>query len=131
MPETLTATTHVSVTRLASRVGAEIAGADADTPLSDEAIAKIRQALLDHTVVFLRGQSRVAANTPLTCPLVGNADPAQRTCGNAPCRDMPRFRSRDAAVPQPEVTSARDTGTGFLNRSSTGQCSSTAAASWA
>jgi hypothetical protein len=56
MPETLTATTHVSVTRLAGRIGAEIAGADAGTPLSDEAIAKIRQALLDHKVVFLRGQ---------------------------------------------------------------------------
>ena len=68
---------------------------------------------------------------PAHMPLVGNADPAQRTCGNAPWRDMPRFRSRDAAVPQPEVRSARDTGTGFLNRSSTGQCSSTAVASWA
>ena len=57
MPETLTATTHVAVTRLAGRIGAEITGADAGTPLSDEAIAKIRQALLDHKVVFLRGQS--------------------------------------------------------------------------
>ena len=57
MPETLTATTHVSVTRLAGRIGAEITGADAGTSLSDEAIAKIRQALLDHKVVFLRGQS--------------------------------------------------------------------------
>jgi alkyl sulfatase len=57
MPETLTATTHVSVTRLAGRIGAEITGADAGTSLSDEAIAKVRQALLDHKVVFLRGQS--------------------------------------------------------------------------
>jgi alpha-ketoglutarate-dependent sulfate ester dioxygenase len=57
MPETLTAATHVGVTRLAGQIGAEITGADAGTPLSDEAVAKIRQALLDHKVVFLRGQS--------------------------------------------------------------------------
>jgi alpha-ketoglutarate-dependent sulfate ester dioxygenase len=57
MPETLTATTHVGVTRLAGHIGAEITGADTGTPLSDEVIARIRQALLDHKVVFLRGQS--------------------------------------------------------------------------
>jgi alpha-ketoglutarate-dependent taurine dioxygenase len=57
MPETLTATTHVAVTRLAGQIGAEITGADTGTPLSDEVVAKIRQALLDHKVVFLRGQS--------------------------------------------------------------------------
>jgi len=57
MPETLTATTHVAITRLAGQIGAEITGADAGTPLSDEVVARIRQALLDHKVVFLRGQS--------------------------------------------------------------------------
>ena len=57
MPETLTATTHVGITRLAGQIGAEITGADAGTPLSDEVIARIRQALLDHKVVFLRNQS--------------------------------------------------------------------------
>src|SRR2546429_6788297 len=56
MSHTLTAT-HVGVTRLAGHIGAEISGADTGTPLSDEVIAKIRQALLDHKVVFLRGQS--------------------------------------------------------------------------
>ena len=30
---------------------------DTGVPLSDEVIARIRQALLDHKVVFLRGQS--------------------------------------------------------------------------
>src|SRR5690348_17234170 len=53
MPETLTATTHVGITRLAGQIGAEITG----TPLSDEVVARIRQALLDHKVMFLRGQS--------------------------------------------------------------------------
>ena len=57
MTETLTATTHVGVTRLAGHIGAEISGVDTGAPLSDEVIAKIRQALLDHKVVFLRGQS--------------------------------------------------------------------------
>src|SRR6201981_3256551 len=57
MPETLTATTHVGVTRLAGQIGAEITGADTGTQLSDEVVAKIRQALLDHKVVSLRGQS--------------------------------------------------------------------------
>jgi alpha-ketoglutarate-dependent sulfate ester dioxygenase len=42
MPATLTATTHVEVTRLAGQIGAEITGADTGTPLSDEVIARIR-----------------------------------------------------------------------------------------
>src|ERR1700684_1967970 len=57
MPETLTAATHVSVTRLAGHIGAEISGVDTAGPLSDDAVASIRQALLDHKVVFLRGQN--------------------------------------------------------------------------
>ena len=48
MPETLTATTHAGVTRLAGQICAEITGVDTGTPLSDEVIARIRQALLDH-----------------------------------------------------------------------------------
>src|ERR1700683_2686301 len=43
--------------RLAGNIGAEITGADTGTDLGDDAIAQIRQALLDHKVVFLRGQS--------------------------------------------------------------------------
>ena len=57
MPETLTVTAHVGVTQLAGNIGAEITGVDSGVPLSDEVIARIRQALLDHKVVFLRGQS--------------------------------------------------------------------------
>ena len=57
MSETLNATTHVEVTRLAGHIGAEITGVDTGTPLSDDVIAKIRQAILDYKVVFLRGQS--------------------------------------------------------------------------
>jgi taurine dioxygenase len=41
---------------LAGNIGAEISGVDAGTPLDDEAVASIRQALLRHKVVFLRDQ---------------------------------------------------------------------------
>jgi len=50
-------TTRLSVTRLAGNIGAQISGADTGDPLSDDAVAQIRQALLDHKVVFLRGQN--------------------------------------------------------------------------
>ncbi len=57
MPETLTTTTRVDVTPLAGHIGAEITGVDTGVPLSDDAVARIRRALLDHKVIFLRGQS--------------------------------------------------------------------------
>jgi alpha-ketoglutarate-dependent taurine dioxygenase len=44
------------VRRLAGRIGAELTGIDASAPLPDDTIAWIRQALLDHRVVFLRDQ---------------------------------------------------------------------------
>jgi taurine dioxygenase len=57
MPETLSATTRVGVTRLAGNIGAEITGVDTGAALDDGVITRIRQALLDHKVVFLRDQS--------------------------------------------------------------------------
>ncbi len=56
MSETLTTATHVDVIPLAGHIGAEITGVDTGAPPSDDAVARIRQALLDHKVVFLRGQ---------------------------------------------------------------------------
>jgi taurine dioxygenase len=44
------------VHQLAGRIGAELTGIDAAAPLGDEAIGFVRQALLDHRVVFLRDQ---------------------------------------------------------------------------
>lgn len=44
------------VTRVAGNIGAEIEGLDASSPLSDAATAAVRQALLEHKVVFLRDQ---------------------------------------------------------------------------
>jgi alpha-ketoglutarate-dependent taurine dioxygenase len=57
MTETITTTARAGVVPLAGNIGAEITGADTGEPLSDAVVAQIRQALLDHKVVFLRGQS--------------------------------------------------------------------------
>ena len=42
--------------RIAGALGAEIAGVDLSPPLSDEVIGEIRQALLDHQVIFFHDQ---------------------------------------------------------------------------
>ena len=57
MTDTIATSTMLGIRRLAGNIGAEITGADTGTDLGDDAIAQIRQALLDHKVVFLRGQS--------------------------------------------------------------------------
>ncbi|HUF82922.1 MAG TPA: TauD/TfdA family dioxygenase [Burkholderiales bacterium] len=48
---------HISVRRIAGALGAEIAGVDLARPLDEPALAEIRQAFLDHVVVFFRDQS--------------------------------------------------------------------------
>jgi taurine dioxygenase len=57
MTDTIGSSTRIGVRRLAGNIGAEITGVDTGTELADDTIAQIRQALLDHKVVFLRGQS--------------------------------------------------------------------------
>ena len=57
MTDTITSQTRVSVTRLAGNIGAQISGIDTGGTPSDEEVAQVRQALLDHKVVFLRDQS--------------------------------------------------------------------------
>jgi taurine dioxygenase len=52
----VTAVTTLSITPVTSAIGAEIHGVDLRGPLSDDVIAAIRQALLDHFVVFFRDQ---------------------------------------------------------------------------
>ncbi len=56
MTDTLVTSATLDVTPLAGSIGAEITGVDAGGPVTDETIAGIRQALLRHKVVFLRGQ---------------------------------------------------------------------------
>jgi alpha-ketoglutarate-dependent sulfate ester dioxygenase len=57
MTETISIPTQTGIRRLAGHIGAEITGVDAGTALGDDTIAQVRQALLDHKVVFLRDQS--------------------------------------------------------------------------
>ncbi|MCA9130474.1 MAG: TauD/TfdA family dioxygenase, partial [Planctomycetales bacterium] len=46
----------IQASRFAGSLGAEITGVDLSAALSDETIAEIRQALLDHLVIFFRDQ---------------------------------------------------------------------------
>ena len=46
----------IAVHRLTSNIGAVIEGADLRSPLSPDTVAEIRQALLDHGVIFFRDQ---------------------------------------------------------------------------
>lgn len=54
MTDTLSSSTAVTVTRPAGNIGAEIGGVDASGPVSNETVARIREALLTHKVVFRR-----------------------------------------------------------------------------
>jgi alpha-ketoglutarate-dependent sulfate ester dioxygenase len=57
MTDTIASHVQIGVRRLAGNIGAEITGVDTGTGLGDDTVAQIRRALLDHKVVFLRGQS--------------------------------------------------------------------------
>jgi alpha-ketoglutarate-dependent sulfate ester dioxygenase len=56
MTDTIGTHIQIGVRRLAGNIGAEITGVGTGTELSDQTVAQIRQALLEHKVVFLRGQ---------------------------------------------------------------------------
>ena len=47
---------HIEVKPVAGALGAEIGGVDLAAPLDDETFAEIRQAFLDHLVIFFRDQ---------------------------------------------------------------------------
>lgn len=49
-------TASITVSPIATALGAEISGVDLSTDLSEDVIAAIRQALLDHCVIFFRDQ---------------------------------------------------------------------------
>ena len=52
---------HFSVRRLSGALGAEISDIDLSRPLDDAVIAELRQALLDHLVIFFRDQELAPA----------------------------------------------------------------------
>jgi alpha-ketoglutarate-dependent sulfate ester dioxygenase len=53
MADTSAVIARIGVTRLGGQIGAELPGVDTGRPVSDDAVAQIRQVLLDHKVVFL------------------------------------------------------------------------------
>jgi len=57
MTDTISRPTRLGIRRLAGHIGAEITGVDAGPALTDDMLAGVRQALLDHKVVFLRDQT--------------------------------------------------------------------------
>jgi alpha-ketoglutarate-dependent taurine dioxygenase len=57
MTDTIGTHVRIGIRRLAGNIGAEITGVDTGTELGDETLAQVRHALLEHKVVFLRGQS--------------------------------------------------------------------------
>jgi taurine dioxygenase len=56
MTDTISTSVRIAVQPLAGAIGAELSGVDTGGHVSDDAVAQIRQALLDHKVVFLRDQ---------------------------------------------------------------------------
>ena len=50
---------HITVTPVSGSLGAEIGGVDLATELSDEVVAEIRRAWLDHLVVFFHDQGHL------------------------------------------------------------------------
>src|ERR1022692_3271150 len=56
MTDTISTSVRIAVQPLAGAIGAELSGVDTGGHVSDDAVAQIRQALLDHKVVSLRAQ---------------------------------------------------------------------------
>lgn len=52
---------HIEVRPVSGAIGAEISGIDLSAPLADDAVAEIRQAWLEHLVVFFRDQTLTPA----------------------------------------------------------------------
>ena len=73
----------ITVAPIAGTIGAEISGVDLSTDLSDDTVAAIRRALLDHLVVFFRDQELTPGKLmafarrfgePVTYPFVKGLD---------------------------------------------------------
>jgi alpha-ketoglutarate-dependent sulfate ester dioxygenase len=94
MTDTIATDVRIGIRRLAGNIGAEITGVDTGTELSDDTIAQIRRALLEHKVVFLRGQS---LNYPLQVAFAERLGPL--TLGHptlASPRDQPFLEEIDS-----------------------------------
>ena len=69
----------ISARRITGALGAEIAGVDLSRPLSDDVIGEIRQALLDHQVIFFHDQHLTPEHTLLHGSAVGRKQPPAST----------------------------------------------------
>jgi alpha-ketoglutarate-dependent sulfate ester dioxygenase len=84
----------VGISLLAGNIGAEINGVDAGGQISDEVAAEIRQALLDHKVVFLRDQHLTYATEVAFGQRFGELTPGHPIF--APPADRPFLREIDS-----------------------------------
>lgn len=53
---------HFDIKPVAGRIGAQIIGVNLSSNLNDEIISDIRKALVQHKVIFFRGQEQLDAN---------------------------------------------------------------------
>lgn len=53
---------EITITRIAGALGAEISGVDLSAPLDADTVGTLRQALLDHLVIFFRDQKLTSDN---------------------------------------------------------------------
>ena len=65
---------EMTIHPLDAALGARIDGLDLRRPLTDAALASVRRAFLEHSVIYLPGQKISAANQIAFCELFGNAD---------------------------------------------------------
>jgi len=56
MESKMSANSNITIDRITSNIGAVIGGVNLSEPLSEETIETLRQAILDHGVIFFRGQ---------------------------------------------------------------------------
>lgn len=66
---------NLDVRRIAGALGAEVLGVDLSRPLDDETVARIRQAFLDHLVIFFRDQHLSPAEFEAFAFRLGRSDP--------------------------------------------------------
>jgi len=84
----------IEITRLAGNIGVEIGGVDAGGPLSDDVVAAVRQALLDHKVMFLRDQRLTYTTQVRFAQRLGNLTIGHPIYG--PPEDQPYMREIDS-----------------------------------
>jgi taurine dioxygenase len=105
------ASTTVSVEPLTTAIGAEIHGVDLGRELDDEAIAGVRQALLDHLVVFFRDQDITPADQLRFCERFG---PVMLPLIDTESTEQPGVTVLDQIAPKNQYTDRWHTDHSFM-----------------